>query len=291
MRTQTVHDLNGAFKPLLPFPAVLARRFVESRTGEQTMKIELDLDNATVSVVGDPARNGIALASAEGFALASKAWLRAGWDAKHVYSFTWLGRPIIQLPEDMIRLQEVIWAVRPDVIVETGVAHGGSLVFYASLFEAMRKGRVIGVDIEIRPHNRAALEAHPLFHRIELVEGSSTSSEVVTKVKSLLRPEDRVLVFLDSKHTKDHVMAELELYSPLVSVGSYVVAMDGIMGEVAGGPRTSPDWTTNNPAQAAREFAAENPRFVIEEPSFAFNEGVVRGWVTYWPDGFLKRVR
>jgi cephalosporin hydroxylase len=255
------------------------------------MKIELDLDNGTVSVVGDPGRRGIALATAEGFALASKAWLRAGWDAKHVYSFTWFGRPIIQLPEDMIRLQEVIWTMRPDVIVETGVAHGGSLVFYASLFEAMGKGRVVGVDIEIRPHNRTALEAHPLFHRIDLVEGSSTSSDVVAKVKSRLKPEDRVLVLLDSKHTQDHVLAELELYSPLVSVGSYIVAMDGIMGDVTGAPRTSPDWATNNPAEAAHKFAAANPRFVIEEPSFAFNEGTVRGWVTYWPSGFLKRVR
>ncbi len=255
------------------------------------MKVELDLDLGTVSVVGDPGRQAIPLASAEGFALASKAWLRAGWDAKHVYSFTWFGRPVIQLPEDMVRLQELIWRLRPDVIVETGVAHGGSLVFYASLFEAMGNGRVIGIDIEIRPHNRAALEAHPLVHRITLVEGSSTAPEVVAKVKSLVTPADKVLVLLDSKHTKDHVAAELDLYSPLVSLGSYIVAMDGIMGEVAGAPRTSPDWTSNNPAEAAREFAANNPGFVVEEPAFAFNEGAVGGWVTYWPGGFLLRVK
>src|SRR5580704_15164991 len=190
------------------------------------MKIELDLDRGTISVVNDPAKQAIPFASAEGFALASKAWLRAGWDAKHVYSFTWFGRPMIQLPEDMVRTQELIWNLRPDVIVETGVAHGGSLVFYASLFEAMGHGRVVGVDVEIRPHNRAALEAHPLFHRIALVEGSSTSPAVVTRVKSLIKPEDRVLVLLDSNHTKNHVAAELEVYSPLVSVGSYIVAMD-----------------------------------------------------------------
>src|SRR5580658_2156981 len=166
------------------------------------MKIELDLDNGTVSVVGDPGRRGIALATAEGFALASKAWLRAGWDAKHVYTFTWFGRPIIQLPEDMVRLQELIWHVRPDVVIETGVAHGGSLVFYASLFEAIGRGRVVGVDIEIRPHNRQALEAHPLFHRITLIEGSSTAADVVAKVKAQVKPAEKVLVLLDSKHTK-----------------------------------------------------------------------------------------
>src|SRR5580658_7622723 len=126
------------------------------------MKIELDLDNGTVSVVGDPGRRGIALATAEGFALASKAWLRAGWDAKHVYSFTWLGRPIIQLPEDLLRIQEVIYQLRPDVLIETGIAHGGSLLFYASLCQLMGKGRVLGVDVEIRPHNRRAIENHPL---------------------------------------------------------------------------------------------------------------------------------
>jgi cephalosporin hydroxylase len=254
------------------------------------MKLELDLDLGTVSVAGDPARHAIPLASAEGFALVSRAWLRAGWDAKHVYSFTWFGRPIIQLPEDMLRLQELIWQLAPDVIIETGVAHGGSLVFYASLFEAMGRGRVIGIDIEIRPHNRAALEAHPLFHRITLVEGSSTAPEVVANVKAHVKPADKVLVLLDSKHTKDHVAAELELYSPLVSVGSYIVAMDGIMGQLAGAPRTSPDWTSNNPTEAAREFAASHAEFVVEEPAFAFNEGAVRAWVTYWPGGFLKRV-
>lgn len=230
------------------------------------------------------------LGTAEGFAAASRAWLRATWEAKYVYSFAWMGRPVIQLPEDMIRLQEVIWALKPDVLIETGVAHGGSLVFYASLFEAMGHGRVIGVDIEIRPHNRAAIEAHPMKKRIELIEGSSIAPEVVEAVKAQVKPGERALVVLDSNHSKDHVLDELRAYGPLVNVGSYIVATDGIMEQVVGGARTKPDWATNNPKAAAHAFVAEDARFVIEEPAFPFNEGVVTERVTYWPDAFVKRV-
>ena len=229
-------------------------------------------------------------ASAEGFAAASKAWLRATWDSKYVYSFAWMGRPVIQLPEDMIRLQEVIYALKPDVLVETGVAHGGSLIFYASLFEAMGKGRVIGVDIEIRPHNRAAIEAHEMKKRIELIEGSSTAPEVLDQVKALIKPGEKVLVVLDSNHTRDHVLAELRAYGDMVEVGSYVVATDGIMAQVKGGPRTNDDWDWNNPQRAVHDFVAEDKRFIVEEPAFPFNEGVVTERVTYWPDAFVKRI-
>ena len=230
------------------------------------------------------------LATAEGFAAASKAWVRATWDSKYVYSFAWMGRPIIQLPEDMVRLQEVIWALKPDVLVETGVAHGGSLIFYASLFEAMGKGRVIGIDIEIRPHNRQAIEAHPMKKRIELLEGSSTAPEIVDQVKAMIAPGETVLVVLDSNHTKGHVLDELRAYGPMLNVGSYIVATDGIMEQVVGAPRTSEDWTWNNPKQAAHAFVAEDPRFIIEEPAFPFNEGVVTERITYWPDAFIKRI-
>src|ERR1700737_2669358 len=165
-----------------------------------------------------------------------------------------MGRPIIQLPDDMIRAQEVIYAVRPTVVVETGVAHGGSLVFYASLLKAMGGGRVIGVDIEIRPHNRRAIEAHELASQITLVEGSSTALDVVAKVRSLVQPTDRVFVMLDSNHSKAHVLAELRAYADLVSPGSYVVAADGIMADLVGAPRSHPDWGGNNPRAAAAEF-------------------------------------
>lgn len=229
------------------------------------------------------------LASAEGFAAVSRAWLRAGWDAKYVYSFSWLGRPIIQMPEDMVRLQEVIFHLKPDVILETGVAHGGSLVYSASLCKLMGKGRVIGVEIEIRSHNRSAIESHFLADLITLVEGGSTDASTVRTVKDLIAPGETVLVLLDSNHTKAHVAAELEAYAELVTPGSYIVAMDGVLELVPGAPRTTADSAWDNPATAAREFVAKHPEFEIAEPEFAFNEGAVRGWVTYWPAAFLRR--
>jgi cephalosporin hydroxylase len=238
---------------------------------------------------GDESRQ-IPLASADAFRLVSDAWLRAGWDAKYVYSFTWLGRPIIQLPEDMMRLQEVIYGLKPDIIVETGVAHGGGLVFYAGLCRLMGKGRVVGIDVDIRPPNRTAIEGHELSDLITLIEGNSTSSDVVARVDDIICPGDRVLALLDSNHTKRHVMAELDAYSPLVSPGSYIIVMDGIMEKVAGGPRTTPEWRHDNPRQAVLEWVTRNPTFVLEEPRFAFNEGLVTERVTYWPDAFLKRL-
>jgi cephalosporin hydroxylase len=231
------------------------------------------------------------LQSAAGFAAASRAWLRAGWDAKYVYSFTWLGRPIVQLPDDLMRVQEVIYSVAPAVIIETGVAHGGSLIFYASLMAAMGRGRIIGVDIEIRPHNRAAIEAHLLSSRITLIEADSILPETVDRVAAEIGAANPVLMVLDSKHSKDHVLAELRLYSRFVTVGSYIIVADGIMEQVVGAPRTGADWAWNNPRRAALQFAEENPDFAISEPPRPFNEGVVDTRVTYWPDGYLRRIR
>ena len=253
--------------------------------------IKIDLEQGIVSVEKDGRTREYKLDTPEAFKIVSEAWLRACWDNKYVYSFTWLGRPIIQLPEDMIRLQEVIHAVQPDVIVETGVAHGGALVFYASLCKAMDRGRVIGVDVEIRPHNREAIESHPLSSLITLIEGSSIDPSVVNEVKSKIGRDEKVMVMLDAAHQKQHVLAELAAYSTLVKPGSYIVAMDGIMENLAGAPRSNEDWTWNNPRQAALEFVADNADFVIEEPPFAFNEGNVTERVTYWPSAFIKRLR
>lgn len=256
------------------------------------MKTIIDEGAAVVTVVDQEGRESIfPMASAEAFKAASDAWLRVGWDAKHVYSFTWMGRPIIQLPEDMVRLQELIWTHKPDVIVETGVAHGGSLIFYASLFEAMGHGRVIGIDIDIRAHNRSAIEAHPMAGRIAMVEGSSIDDDTVAAVRSQIGKGEKVLVILDSNHLYDHVLAELRVYAPLVDVGGYIVSTDGIMQQVVGAPRSAPDWATNNPQEAARDFVAENSDFVIEEPEWLFNEGLVRERVTYWPGCYVKRIR
>ncbi len=253
--------------------------------------ITIDDDTITITItLPDGTTRSCGLGTPEGFAILSKLWLRSGWDTKYVYSFAWLGRPIIQLPEDMIRIQELIYALKPDVIVETGIAHGGSLIFYAGLCKLIGRGRIVGVDIEIRPHNRAAIEAHELFPLISMIEGSSVEPAIVAQVASQIRPGERVLVLLDSNHTRDHVLAELRAYAPLVSPGSYIVAMDGIMQEVVGAPRTKPEWTWDNPQTAVREFLAETSGFVLEEPPFPFNEGDVKERVTYWPNAFLRRL-
>ncbi|RJF76861.1 hydroxylase [Azospirillum cavernae] len=231
------------------------------------------------------------MSSPEAFAAVTAAYLRCGWDAKYVYSFTWMGRPIIQLPDDLLRLQELIYRVKPDVIVETGVAHGGSLVFHASLCRAMGRGHVVGVDIEIRPHNRQAIESHELSDLITLIEGDSSAPDTVDRVRATIMPGERVLVILDSNHHQDHVLAELEAYAPLVSVDSWIVAMDGIMRHLPGAPRSQPDWAENNPAAAAALFAATHPDFELADPPLLFNEGITTTWARYNPDGFLRRLR
>lgn len=225
------------------------------------------------------------------FSVISEAWIRAGWDTKYVYGFSWLGRPIIQLPEDLIRVQEVIYEIKPDVIIETGIAHGGSLIYYASICAAIGRGRVIGVDIEIRPPNRQAIDDHRLSPIISLVEGDSTDDAIVQEVRSQIGVAETVLVLLDSNHQKGHVLAELEKYSPLVSPGSYIIACDGVMQQVAGAPRSSEDWSWNNPLTAVDEFISKHPEFECVEPVRPFNEGRITERVTYWPKAFLKRKR
>jgi len=231
----------------------------------------------------------LSLSDPRAFQILSDAWLRSGWDTKYVYGFSWLGRPIIQLPEDMIRIQEVIYDLKPDVIIETGVAHGGSLIFYASLCTAIGKGRVVGIDIEIRNHNRLAIEEHRLSPLIKLIEGSSVDSNIFSQVKSMVSASDKVLVLLDSNHTKSHVLAELNLYSQLVTSGSYIVACDGIMKQVTGAPRTNKDWEWDNPLSAIADFLASNPSFKLEEPFRPFNEGSIAERVTYWPNAYLRK--
>ena len=253
--------------------------------------IKIDLENGWVSIDDNNKAIRHKLDSPEAFEVISRAWLRAGWDTKYVYSFSWLGRPIIQLPDDMVRIQEVINSIKPDVIIETGVAHGGSLIFYATLCKALERGRVIGIDVEIRPHNRKAIESHALFPFITLIEGSSIDPSVVEEVCRQVQPHEKTLVLLDSCHTKQHVLAELEAYAPLVSPDSYIVAMDGIMEQVVGAPRTQPDWIWNNPKQAALEFVRNNSGFKIEEPPVPFNEGRITERVTYWPSAFVKRIK
>jgi cephalosporin hydroxylase len=251
--------------------------------------ISIDLEKGLITLEAAGRTTTHALGSPEGFKVLSAAWLRAGWDAKYVYSFTWMGRPVIQLPEDLVRLQEAIYRLRPTVIVETGVAHGGSLVFYASLLKAMGQGRVIGIDIEIRPNNRRAIEQHELAPLITLVQGSSTAPSVVQGVRAMLRHDDTVFVMLDSNHSKEHVLAELKAYADLVTPGSYMVAADGIMADLGAAPRTKPDWSWNNPRAAVEEFLRERPDFSLASPRFAFNEGAVDEPISYWSGGWLQK--
>lgn len=190
----------------------------------------------------------------------------------------------------MLRYQEAVFALKPDVIVETGVAHGGSAVFSASLCRLIGKGRVIAIDIEIRPHNRKRIEGHPLFDLITLIEGSSTAPEVVEQVRSAIKPGETVLVVLDSNHSYAHVAGELTAYAPMVTEGSWIIATDGVMREVADVPRGKQDWDKDNPSEAARDFAAANPDFVIRTPEWPFNESTLSQNITHWPDAWLQRV-
>ena len=253
------------------------------------MKLTIDTDSQTI--YNEQTKETLPLYSTEGFKEISKIWLKVGWNEKHVYTFSWMGRPIIQLPEDMIRVQEAIFQVKPTVIVETGIAHGGSLIYSASLLKTMGiEGRVIGVDIEIRPHNRKAVKEHFLFPYITMIEGGSTAPEIVKQVKDLINPDDKVLIILDSNHLRQHVYDELEAYCDLVTKDSYIVATDGIMQEVYDVPRGTASWDKDNPVSAVHDFLGKHPEFVLETPPWLFNESELsENTNTHYPDAWLRR--
>jgi cephalosporin hydroxylase len=254
------------------------------------MKLIIDSVAGTLVQAEGDSHRSIDLYSKEAFELLSQLWLKTGWNQKYTYTFTWLGRPIIQLPEDMVRLQEVIYKLQPDVIVETGVAHGGSLVFSASLLKLIGRGRVIGIDVEIRPHNRQAIEAHELAPLITLIEGDSVAPETLGRVMSVVGTAGVVLVLLDSNHSKQHVLAELEAYKGLVTDGSYIVATDGIMKDLTDVPRGESEWAWDNPYAAAMEFLERNNDFVMEQPAWTFNESNLNQNVTHWPGAWLRKL-
>ena len=264
---------------------------VSDAAGVEGAGMTVTVDTAAGVIVSrtESGESRVPLYSKEGFELLSRLWLKVGWNQKYTYTFSWFGRPVIQLPDDMIRLQEVIHRVAPDVIVETGVAHGGSLIYYASLCKALDRGRVIGVDIEIRPHNKSALDAHPLRPLIELVEGSSIDAAIVGRVRNQIKPGETVLMLLDSNHLRDHVRAELEAYAPLVTPGSYIVATDGVMQEVFDAPRGHASWRSDNPVSAVHDFLRTHPEFVLEQPPWPFNESELDQNVTHWPQAYLRR--
>jgi len=197
----------------------------------------------------------------------SRDWMIASARYEYSYHFTWLGRPIIQFPQDILAVQEIIWTVRPDLIVETGIARGGSLILSASMLELIGgAGLVVGVDIDIREPSRLAIERHPLAHRIRMIEGPSTASEVADAVHEIARGRERVVVLLDSNHTHDHVLRELELYSPLVQPGSYLIVFDTVIEEMPAGSFPDRPWDVgNNPATAVRAFLEQNHRFEVDQ--------------------------
>jgi len=197
----------------------------------------------------------------------SQRWLEQSFSLQYQYNFTWCGIPVIQYPQDLVAMQEIIWEVKPDLIIEAGVAHGGSVIFYSSMLELLGNGgKVVGIDIDIRKHNRERLEAHPLFKNILLIEGSSTEASVVEQVQQLVKPEYTVLVALDSYHTHAHVLKELEIYSPLVTKESYVVVFDTIVEQLSDENFPHRPWKKgNNPHSAVQEFLTKNSRFKIDE--------------------------
>lgn len=254
--------------------------------------IIIDEKNAVIKIQNNGLEEEIKFSDPYAFDLISKFWLRIGWDTKYVYSFSWLGRPIIQLPEDMIRIQEVIYRIRPNIIIETGIAHGGSIIFYASLLKVMGiSGKVIGIDIDIREHNLEALKRHELKNYFELIQGSSIDPKILYEASSHIPDNSTVMVILDSNHTKEHVLSELELYSKLITKGSYIVATDGVMKDLPDAPRSNRDWDLNNPFEAVKEFLKNRNDFILEQPRWPFNEsnGLVNN-VTYWPGAYLKKV-
>ena len=233
---------------------------------------------------------------------AAKEFLLASFAKKYSYNFSWQDRPIIQYPQDMVAMQEIIWSVQPDLIIETGIAHGGSLIFSASMLalldmvDAIQTGetinpkisqrKVLGLDIDIRPHNLAAIQAHPMSSRIEMIQGSSIDPAIVDQVKSIAKGYKKVLVCLDSNHTHDHVLAELEAYAPLTSVGSYCVVFDTLVEDLTDDLCMDRPWGPgDNPKTAVWEYLKTHSEFEIDK---SIQNKLL---VTVASDGYLKRVK
>jgi cephalosporin hydroxylase len=219
----------------------------------------------------------------------SKSWLATSEKYEYSYHFSWLGRPIIQYPQDIVALQEIIWKVKPDLIIETGIACGGSLIFSASILELIGHGEVIGIDIDIRERNRVEIENHPMYKRINMIQGSSIGEEVIQKVYGLAKGKEKILVCLDSNHTHNHVLDEMKLYSPLVRKDSYMVVFDTVIEDVSESTSTDinkkPWGKGNNPKTAVNEFLKINNRFEIDK------EIENKLLITVAPSGYLKCIK
>ncbi len=242
------------------------------------------------------------LGESETIAELTSSWMNAANRLNYSYQYEWQGRPIIQYPQDIVAMQELIWEVKPDLIIETGIAHGGSLIFSASMlalldiYDAIESGsnlnpgktkrKVLGIDIDIRAHNREAIEAHPMSSRINMIHGSSIAHDVIDQVKEIAKSYERAMVCLDSNHTHDHVLAELKAYAPLTSVSSYCVVFDTIIEDMPTDMFPSRPWSRgNNPKTAVWEYLKTHPEFEIDKN---IQHKLL---VTVAPDGYLKRIK
>lgn len=259
------------------------------------MKLNTDFEMEVACRINDNSKNKNLLRNAAAF-------VEASVDPKYSYNFSWLGRPIIQYPQDIVAMQELIWSIRPDLIIETGIAHGGSLIFSASMLAMLdmvdnmesdvaaiapkaSRRKVLGIDIDIREHNRVAIEAHPLFSRIQMIQGSSIAPEIIDQVQVIAKDYQRILVCLDSNHTHDHVLAELEAYAPLTSIGSYCVVFDTMIEDLPENMYTDRPWRPgNNPKTAVREYLKGHPEFVVDE---SIENKLL---ITVAPGGYLHRI-
>ena len=216
----------------------------------------------------------------------SRIWLREITPYRYAYNFSWMGRPIIQFPQDMMAMQEIVWAVRPDLIIETGIAHGGSILYYASLLELLGHGEVVGIDIDIREHNLRAIQEHPMSKRVRMIQGSSIEPEIIGKVQDLARNR-RALVVLDSNHSHHHVLAELRAYAPLVCHDGYCIVMDTLVEDMPARFFTGdrPWGVGDNPKTAVAEYLRQDDRFVVDSDLEA------KLLITVAPGGYLRRVR
>lgn len=245
-------------------------------------------------------REILAMKSDQKLSKLTREWMNRANSHKYSYHFEWLGRPIIQYPQDIVAFQEIVWDTRPDLIIETGIAHGGSLILSASLLamldlcDAERSAatvdprrpsrQVVGVDIDLRAHNRAAIEAHPLRHYMQTIQGSSVADDVITQVRALTEGQERVLVVLDSNHTHDHVLRELQLYAPLVTSNSYCIVYDTVIEDLPDDMFPDRPWGAgNNPKTAVWDYLKSHPEFEIDRAIQA------KLGITVAPDGFLRR--
>jgi cephalosporin hydroxylase len=240
--------------------------------------------DSSIILKNENGQEEVKLYTKEGFEMLSNLWIKVAAEFKVNYELTWLGRPIIQFGSDMIMLQELIWEVKPDIFIETGIAHGGSLIYTASLFEMIGNGRVIGIDIDIREHNKVAILAHPMFKRISMIEGSSVADSTILALEKQLESGKKIMVMLDSNHSREHVLNEINLYSKYIPVGSYLIVQDGAQKWVADIPRGKAEWMDDNPLNAIDDFLKVNSDFVVDET-------YTRLGITQSPKGFLKRIK